>query len=234
MGIEVASSFTRKSNQPLDDGFIRADNTARDAIVSGVRYEGMLVYVTSTKKMWQLQGGITNSDWKEAGGSPLTTKGDIYVHDGTTNQRVAVGVNDYLLTADSAAPTGIAWKPAPVSLPSQTGNAGKILETDGTNASWADKPKTVVSATQTIANGGTIARTGGRVERVKVQASAGTRATVTIGNTPAPLDGDQLFIQGMSNTAPIVVGPFEDLVAGQIGHLMYDLATTTWVKVGGV
>ncbi len=166
--------------------------------------------------------------------SPLTTKGDIYGHDGSVGVRIPVGTNGQLLTADSTVAAGVVFKDAPVSLPSQTGNAGKILETDGTNASWADKPKTVVSVTQTIANGGVIARTGGRVERVKVQASAGTRATVTIGNTPAPLDGDQLFIQGMSNTAPIVVGPFEDLVAGQIGHLMYDLATTTWVKVGGV
>jgi len=68
MGIEVASSFTRKAAVPLDDGFIKANDTARDAIPSGVRYEGMLVYVTGTKKMWQLQGGITNSDWKLAGG----------------------------------------------------------------------------------------------------------------------------------------------------------------------
>ncbi len=166
--------------------------------------------------------------------SPLTTKGDIYGHDGSVGVRIPVGTNGQLLTADSTVAAGVAFKDAPVSLPSQTGNAGKILETDGTNASWVDKPKTVVSATQTIADGGTITRTGGRVERVKVQASAGTRATVSIGTTPAPLDGDQLFIQGMSNTAPIVVGPFEDLVAGQIGHLMYDLATTTWVKVGGV
>lgn len=166
--------------------------------------------------------------------SPLTTKGDIYGHNGTTGVRIPVGTNGQLLTADSTVPAGVAFKDAPVSLPSQTGNAGKILETDGTNASWADKPKTVVSATQTIADGGVITRTGGRVERVKVQASAGTRATLTIAASPTPLDGDQLFIQGMSNTAPVVVGPFEDLVAGQIGHLMYDLATTTWVKVGGV
>ena len=166
--------------------------------------------------------------------SPLTTKGDVYGHDGSTGVRIPVGTNGQLLTADSTVAAGVAFKDAPVSLPAQTGNAGKILGTDGTTAAWEDKPKTVVSATQTIADGGTITRTGGRVERVKVQASASTRATVTVAALPTPLDGDQLFIQGMSNTAPIVVGPFEDLVAGQIAHLMYDLATTTWVKVGGV
>jgi hypothetical protein len=42
-----------------------------------------------------------------------------------------------LLTADSATATGIKWAAAPVSLPSQTGNAGEFLTTDGTDASWA-------------------------------------------------------------------------------------------------
>lgn len=67
-GIEVTAFFDMKTSLPLDGRFVAADNTARDAIASGVRFEGLLVYVTSTKKMWQLQGGITNSDWYEAGG----------------------------------------------------------------------------------------------------------------------------------------------------------------------
>lgn len=45
-----------------------ADITARNAIVSGDRYDGLSVYALSTKKNYQLQGGITNSDWKDAGG----------------------------------------------------------------------------------------------------------------------------------------------------------------------
>ena len=42
--------------------------------------------------------------------SPVTTKGDLIIGDGTDNVRLAVGVNDYILTADSAAATGVAWK----------------------------------------------------------------------------------------------------------------------------
>ena len=43
------------------------------------------------------------------------------------------GTNGYVLTSDG---TSGAWLPAPVSLPSQTGNANKFLKTDGTTASW--------------------------------------------------------------------------------------------------
>lgn len=68
MAINVTSSFYVQTNLPLDGKFIKADDTARDAIPAGERYQGLLVYVTSTKKMWQLQGGITNSDWVLAGG----------------------------------------------------------------------------------------------------------------------------------------------------------------------
>jgi len=47
---------------------------------------------------------------------------------------VVGGTNGYVLTSDG---TAGAWLPAPVSLPSQTSQAGKYLTTDGTTASWA-------------------------------------------------------------------------------------------------
>lgn len=71
--------------------------------------------------------------------SPNTTKGDVAVHNGTADQRLAVGADGYLLTADSAQGLGVKWAPAPVSLPSQTGNAGKFLKTNGTTASWVSR-----------------------------------------------------------------------------------------------
>lgn len=69
MGIEVASSFTRKSPVPLDDSTVVADLTARDAIAAGIRYEGMTVYVESEETNYQLVGGVDNSDWTEFSGS---------------------------------------------------------------------------------------------------------------------------------------------------------------------
>lgn len=41
--------------------------------------------------------------------SPTTTKGDVIVYDGTDNIRLAVGSNDQVLTADSAAASGVKW-----------------------------------------------------------------------------------------------------------------------------
>jgi hypothetical protein len=69
MGIPLGGgNFTRGAAIPLDDSFVAADLTARDAIIAGIRYEGMLVYVVADGAMYQLQGGITNGDWAAAGG----------------------------------------------------------------------------------------------------------------------------------------------------------------------
>lgn len=51
--------------------------------------------------------------------SPLTTKGDLVVHDGTNNIRVPIGVTNYVLTADSAQASGLKWAP-------QTGGSATI------------------------------------------------------------------------------------------------------------
>lgn len=41
--------------------------------------------------------------------APTTTKGDLIVNDGSDNVRLAVGTNNYVLTADSAQATGVKW-----------------------------------------------------------------------------------------------------------------------------
>ena len=69
--------------------------------------------------------------------STVTTKGDIIAATASaTVTRVAAGTNGYILTADSTQAAGIKWAAATDQLPSQTGNAGEYLKTDGTTATW--------------------------------------------------------------------------------------------------
>lgn len=66
----------------------------------------------------------------------IDAKGDLVVGTGAdTYTRVPVGSNNQVLTADSATTSGVKWATADA-LPSQTGNSGKYLTTDGTTASW--------------------------------------------------------------------------------------------------
>jgi len=68
----------------------------------------------------------------------FNAKGDIFVASANDVAAVlSVGSDGYLLTASSTAANGIAWAEAPISLPSQTGNSGKFLTTNGSTASWA-------------------------------------------------------------------------------------------------
>ena len=65
-------------------------------------------------------------------------KGDLLAGTGAGafDQLTVAATNGYALTVNSATATGLAWA-AIDALPSQTGNAGKYLTTNGTAASWA-------------------------------------------------------------------------------------------------
>ena len=76
--------------------------------------------------------------------STVTTKGDLIVGTGaSTVTRLGVGTNDYILTADSTQTAGMKWAATTSVLPSQTGNNGKYLQTDGSSASWATAVSTL-------------------------------------------------------------------------------------------
>ena len=69
--------------------------------------------------------------------SLFDAKGDILVATSAdTPGKLTAGTNGYYLKANSATATGLEWA-AVDALPSQTGNTGKYLTTNGTAASWA-------------------------------------------------------------------------------------------------
>lgn len=64
-GIPLSSGFNVGAGIPLDLREIQTDITARDSIPTVSRYEGLVVYVISTKKFYCLVNGIDNSNWVE-------------------------------------------------------------------------------------------------------------------------------------------------------------------------
>jgi hypothetical protein len=83
--------------------------------------------------------------------SLFDAKGDLLVGSAdNTPAKLSVGTNGYLLTANSSATNGVEWAAAPISLPSQTGNDGKYLTTDGSSASWATLVVPITTGTATV------------------------------------------------------------------------------------
>jgi hypothetical protein len=125
-------------------GAISVDTTTIQARVADISDTeiGYLNGVTSAIQT-QLDGKVDES--------LFDTKGDILVASAdNTPTKLAAGTNGYLLTANSSATNGVEWAAAPVSLPSQSGESGKYLTTDGTTASWGTLVVPITTGTATV------------------------------------------------------------------------------------
>lgn len=75
-------------------------NRAANASLALAQWQGgYLYFISASSAIFFADAGFT---------SPLTTKGDLFTWD-TSNQRLAVGANDTVLTADSTTGTGLKW-----------------------------------------------------------------------------------------------------------------------------
>ena len=84
--------------------WVFASAAARDAAVTSPQ-EGNACYLKDTNQVLTYSG----SAWVAVGGgSPLTTKGDVYGFS-TVDARIPIGANDTVLTADSTQALGLKW-----------------------------------------------------------------------------------------------------------------------------
>jgi hypothetical protein len=105
--------------------WVFASAAARDAAVTSPQ-EGNACYLKDTNQVLTYSG----SAWVAVGGgSPLTTKGDLYTFS-TVDARLGVGANGTTLVADSAEATGLKW-----AAPASGGALTYITQTDFTTQS---------------------------------------------------------------------------------------------------
>jgi hypothetical protein len=94
----------------------------------------------------------------------IDAKGDLIAGSGANAaDNLAVGANGTVLTADSAQSLGVKWASA---FPTQTGNSGKYLKTDGTSTSWqtvSELPSQTGNSGKYLTTDGTTASWGNEV-----------------------------------------------------------------------
>ena len=122
----------------------------------------------------------------------LTAKGALITATAaSTVSTLSVGSNGQVLTADSTEARGIKWA-TPSSLPSQTGNSGKYLSTDGTTTSWAAAVATL-NVTFNAQTNTTYTLVSGDVNKLVTLSNAGA-ITLTVPNGVFTV-GQQINIQ---------------------------------------
>jgi hypothetical protein len=100
--------------------------TADSAQAAGIKWSAVDLASSSVSGVLSISNGGTGQSSQTAAFdalAPSTTKGDLIVHNGTDNIRVAVGSNGTALVADSGQASGVKWATIP------TASSGDLNET---------------------------------------------------------------------------------------------------------
>ena len=98
MAINIADGFKVNAGVPVDSRFVFVDLTARDALDSVLRYQGLKCFVIDEGKFYSLVGGTGNENWIEEGAGDVTGPGSssnnvIAVFNGTTGKLLKQGTD---------------------------------------------------------------------------------------------------------------------------------------------
>jgi hypothetical protein len=169
-----------------------------------------------------------------SGGTGLSSyaSGDILYASATdTLAKLAKGTNGQILTLASGLPS---WADAPITLPSQTGNNGKYLTTDGTTASWATLVVPITTGTATVSSNTVTAidsftMTSGATEYMVTLLQGSKRRTskVLVHSDGSNIDMTEFAIIELGGTMSGVVVSASALgSAGYLNVTVTDAATT--------
>jgi hypothetical protein len=243
----TANNYTSSSSFPADAGVLRLSNT--DVIAwRNLTDTGNLQLSVVGNELYFAGSPVGGGG---GGSSPLTTKGDLYTFS-TINDRLPVGANGLVLTADSSQPTGLKWGA------SGGGSGGSVVGFTFVDANGVSGVVTNPTVTPTltltlgaltptsVAASGTV--TGSNLSGIHSGTSSGTNT----GDQTITLTGDVTgsgtgsFATTLAATVPIAKGGtgqttanagFNALAPSQATHagkvLITDGADTSWASFPG-
>lgn len=146
-GVSTGGSYSDPTWLTVSKSFVGLGNVENTALSTWVGSTNITTLGTVGTGTWNATAiGATK------GGTGLTSyaSGDIlYASATNTLSKLTKGTDGQILTLSSGIPS---WAAAPITLPSQSGNSGKYLTTDGSSASWGTLVVPIVTGTATVSS----------------------------------------------------------------------------------
>ena len=210
--------------------------TADDILPTQTGYSGRVLGTDGFVAGWIVPEQVQRSTMPQAGEDEL---GNIYQFTGTTDANYTNGYF-YKCVSDGGNPATYSWsqvsvQPAPSGLPSQTGQSGKFLTTDGTDASWA-----TISALQNTATGTNSLTVGGTAASANYATNVGDGSSSAINSVAvgrnASASGNSIAIGNgcTAGSTAVVVGRGANGGASSYVTLIGPYVATTSTIIGGV